>query len=160
MKRLYVILVILSALIGACGGGQPAQDVDAVVQATFQALTAQAPQATPSAATGSISGQLSFPSEGIPPLLVVAFNTSTGQYYWVQTVQDQTTYQIDGLPPGKYTVFAYVLPDGKLVGAYDQFYVCGLQQSCTDLSLIEVDVQAGIVTPNINPGDWYNDPTQ
>lgn len=158
MKRLFVILVVLSALIGACGGGQPAQDVDAVVQATFQALTAQAPQATPSAATGSISGQLSFPSEGIPPLLVVAFNTSTGQYYWVQTVQDQTTYQIDGLPPGKYTVFAYVLPDGKLVGAYDQFYVCGLQQSCTDLSLIEVDVQAGIVTPNINPGDWYNDP--
>lgn len=54
MKRLFVILVVLSALIGACGGGQPAQDVDAVVQATFQALTAQAPQATPSAATGSI----------------------------------------------------------------------------------------------------------
>ena len=78
----------------------------------------------------------------------------------MQTVQDQSTYQIDNLPVGKYTVFAYALPDGKMAAAYDQFYVCGLHQGCTDLSLIEVDVQAGVVTPNINPGDWYGDPTQ
>jgi len=161
MKRKTIILfVVLAVLLSACGGGTPAPDVDAIVQATFQALTAQAPAATPVSATGSISGNLSFPSEGIPPLLVVAFNSATGQYYWVQTTQNQTTYQIDNLPVGKYTVFAYALPDGKMVGAYDQFYVCGLHQGCTDLSLIEVDVQGGAVTPNINPGDWYGDPAQ
>lgn len=161
-RKLLILLAVFSVLLSACGGAQPTQDVDAIVQATFQALTAQAPAATPEAAasTGSISGNLSFPSEGIPPLLVVAYNSTTGQYYWVQTVQNQTTYQIDGLPVGKYTVFAYALPDGKIVGAYDQFYVCGMSQACTDLSLIEVDVQAGGVTSNINPGDWYGDPAQ
>lgn len=152
--------MVLAVLLSACGGRASAPDVDAIVQATFQALTAQAPAATPVSATGSISGNLSFPSEGIPPLLVVAFNSATGQYYWVQTTQNQTAYQIDNLPVGKYTVFAYALPDGKIVGAYDQFYVCGLHQGCTDLSLIEVDVQAGVVTSNINPGDWYGDPAQ
>lgn len=158
-RKILFLFVVLAMLLSACGG-QPAQDVDAIVQATFQALTAQAPAATPVAQTGSISGELSYPSEGIPPLLVVAFNTTTGHYYWVQTAQNQSTYQIDNLPVGKYTVFAYALPDGKLVGAYDQFYVCGLHQGCNDLSLIEVDVVAGAITPNINPGDWYGDPTQ
>jgi hypothetical protein len=159
MKKILLVTLVLSVLLTACGGGQASPDVDTIVQATFQALTLQAPQATPTA-TGGISGTLSFPSEGIPPLLVVAFGSETGHYYWVQTAQNQTAYQIDGLPPGRYTVFAYALPDGKLVGAYDQFYVCGLHQGCTDLSLIEVEVQAGVVTPNINPGDWYGDPTQ
>jgi hypothetical protein len=159
-RRILVLLVALSLFLSACGGGQPAQNVDEIVQATFQALTAQAPAETPIPQTGGISGKLSFPSEGIPPLLVVAFNSSTGQYYWVQTTQDQSTYQIDELPVGTYTVFAYALPDGKFVGAYDQFYVCGLHQGCNDLSLIEVEVQAGVVTPNIDPGNWYGDPAQ
>ncbi|GAB4566087.1 MAG: hypothetical protein Fur0017_04290 [Anaerolineales bacterium] len=159
-RKTFILFIVLAVLLSACGGRASAPDVDAIVQATFQALTAQAPAATSVSATGSISGNLSFPSEGIPPLLVVAFNSATGQYYWVQTTQNQTAYQIDNLPVGKYTVFAYALPDGKIVGAYDQFYVCGLHQGCTDLSLIEVDVQAGVVTSNINPGDWYGDPAQ
>jgi hypothetical protein len=159
-SKTFILCVVLAMFLAACGGAPPAQDVDAIVQATFQALTAQAPAATPASQTGGISGELSFPSEGIPPLLVVAFNSTTGQYYWVQTVQNQSTYQIDNLPVGKYTVFAYALPDGKMVGAYDNFYVCGLHQGCTDSTLIEVDVHAGAVTPNINPGDWYGDPTQ
>src|SRR5690606_316522 len=50
-------------------------------------------------------------------------------------------------------------PDGSMVGSYDQFYVCGLKVECTDISLIEVEVQAGAVTPNINPGNWYGDET-
>jgi hypothetical protein len=161
MKRKnFVVFAALGLLLSACAGGQPTQDLDTIVQATFQALTAQAPVETPAPETGGISGALSFPSEGIPPLLVVAFNTSTGQYYWVQTTENQSTYQIDNLPVGKYTVFAYALPDGTFVGAYDQFYVCGLHQGCTDMSLIEVEVQAGAVTPNIDPGNWYGDSTQ
>lgn len=161
MKRTFLAAIALVCLfLSSCGGGAPAQDLDTIVQATFQALTAQAPQATPAPQTGGISGKLSFPSEGIPPLLVVAFNTATGQYYWVQTAQGQAAYQIDNLPAGTYNVFAYALPDGKMVGAYDQFYVCGLHQGCTDLSLIDVEVKAGAVTPNIDPGDWYGDPAQ
>lgn len=164
MRKFIFVLLSLALVLAACMPDQA--QIDQIVQATFEALTAQAPAAsatlipTAAATTGSISGELSFPSSGIPPLLVVAFNTTNGQYYWTQTTQDQTVYQIDDLPVGKYTVFAYALPDGKLVGAYDQFYVCGLQQNCTDVSLIEVEVQAGVVTPNINPGDWYGDASQ
>ena len=158
--RYFSLFVVFAFLLSACGGTQPSQDVDAIVQATLQALTAQAPVATPVPQTGGISGKLSFPSEGIPPLLVVAFNSATGQYYWVLTAQDQSTYQIDNLPVGKYTVFAYALPDGKIVGAYDQFYVCGMHQGCSDASLIEVEVVGGSVTPNIDPGNWYGDASQ
>jgi len=138
------------------------QDVNQIVQATFQALTAQAAPPTPTtgavAGQGNISGKLSYPSEGIPPLFVVAYNVANGYFYWVPTEQNQQTYEIDGLPVGVYHVVAYTQPDGQLKGAYDQFYLCGLSASCTDTSLIDVNVQADVTTPNIDPGDWYNDP--
>jgi len=157
--------------------------VNQIVQATFQALTQQAEQANqtnqpdqtnqtnnqPNQApglisngrtdgTGSISGNLSFPSEGIPPLYIVAFNISSGYYYWVGTAQNQTSYQIDFLSPGSYHVVAYTQGDQPFGGAYDQAVLCGLNQNCTDYSLVDVNVQAGFVTQNINPGDWYTGP--
>jgi hypothetical protein len=160
MRRLFVLMVTLGLLLSACGAGQPVEptlDVDTIVQATFQALTAQAPQATPTVVseTGSISGALSYPSEGIPPLLVVAFRVDSDEYYWVQTAQNQSAYQMDGLKLGTYHVVAYALPDGKLAGRYDQFYLCGLHQGCTDSNWVDVQVQAGVVTPNVDPGNWY-----
>lgn len=161
MRRLFVLMVTLGLLLSACGAGQPVEptlDVDTIVQATFQALTAQAPQATPTVVseTGGISGALSYPSEGIPPLLVVAFRVDSNEYYWIQTAQNQSSYQMDGLKPGTYHVVAYVLPDGgQLAGRYDQFYLCGLHQGCTDSNWVDVQVQVGVVTPNIDPGNWY-----
>lgn len=183
MKKFFYVLLSISLLIAACLPSQeqidqivdsaqqtaiaqitvvPAatQDVNLIVQATFQALTltAQASQQNaPAGTTGSISGNLSYPSSGIPPQLVVAFNVDTGIYYWVLTELNQNTYQIDNLPVGTYNVIAYLLPDGSLVGTYDQFYLCGLQQGCNDYSMVDVVVQAGVVTPNINPGNWYGD---
>jgi hypothetical protein len=73
----------------------------------------------------------------------------------VQTAQNQSTYQMDGLKVGIYHVVAYALPDGKLAGRYDQFYLCGLHQGCTDSNWVDVQVQAGCVTPNVDPGNWY-----
>ena len=182
MKKILFILLSLALLLAACMPSEeqildlansvqqtavaqitvvPAatQDVNVIVQATFQSLTLTAQPPAPAGTTGSISGNLSYPSEGIPPLLVVAFNINTDFYYWVMTQQNQQTYQIDNLPVGTYHVFAYLLPDGSLVGAYDQFYLCGLSAQCTDFTLVDVVVQAGAVTPNVNPGDWYSDGT-
>jgi hypothetical protein len=158
-RRILMLFVVLTVLIAACGGQPPAQDIDEIVQATFQALTAQAPAATPViSSTGGFSGKLSYPSQGIPPLLVVAFSVDTENYYWVQTAQDQSTYQMDGLPPGAYHVVAYTLPDGKLAGRYDQFYLCGLHQGCTDSNWVDVQVQAGAITTDVDPGNWYTGP--
>lgn len=185
-KRLLFMLLVIVLSVAACMPSQeqinqivnaaqqtalaqvtvvaaPTQDIDQIVQATFQALTAQAVIATPTAeetagGTGGISGKLSYPSEAIPPLLVVAFNVDNDYYFWVLTQLNQTTYQIDGLPVGTYHVVAYVLPDGQLIGGYDQFYLCGLHQGCNDSALVDVNVQAGVITPNIDPGNWYSGP--
>ncbi|HNH27774.1 MAG TPA: hypothetical protein PLR93_12175, partial [Anaerolineales bacterium] len=111
---LSIILLFMFACVP--GLAAPTQDVDLIVQSTLQALTLQALQSTPETAqstpavsdqTGSISGKLSYPSSGIPPLLVVAFSLNNVDYYWVQTAQNQSTYQMDGLPPGTYHVVAY-----------------------------------------------------
>ncbi|RJP55062.1 MAG: hypothetical protein C4583_01080 [Anaerolineaceae bacterium] len=153
-------------------------DVNVIVAQTFAALTAEAaltqpangftqiPTLTstpegPTTATvtatpvpGFISGALSYPSSFIPPLRVVAFQVNGFNYQWVDTMQNQSTYQIAGLAPGLYHVVAYIM-DGTYAGGYTQMVPCGLQASCTDHSLIDVEVKSGQDTPNINPGDWY-----
>lgn len=149
-------------------------NVDTIVAQTFAALTAQAaltqpanaptqtPTSTPDASLtvtatpepGSISGTLSYASSFIPPLRVVAFQVNGFNYRWVDTMQNQSTYQITGLAPGLYHVVAYTM-DGTAAGGYTQMVPCGLLASCTDHTLLDVDVKAGEDTPNINPGDWY-----
>ena len=196
MKKFIFVILIALFVLAACGPGEATdsgvsqEELDQVVQATFQALTQQVEQAAQAGATevpavnqpeqsnqpnqnnqasglvsngrsdgtGSISGNLSFPSEGIPPLYVVAFNVNTGFYYWLATTQNQTTYQIDFLPPGTYHVVSYTQPGGILMaGVYNQFVLCGMTQSCTDHTVVDVTVQAGFTTSNINPGDWFSD---
>jgi hypothetical protein len=147
-------------------------DVNAIVSLTFAAMTGQAvvpPSPTMNAATststptltvtptpvpGSISGTLSYPSEFIPELRVVAFSVGGFNYRYVETMENQGTYQITGLPPGKYHVVAYVV-DGSLAGGYTLAVSCGLSIECTDHSLIDVTVTSAQDTPDINPVDWY-----
>ncbi len=122
-----------------------------------QAMPAIAESATAAPLWGGIQGNLSYPSEAIPPLRVVAINLTTQEAYFVDTEQNQRTYQIDNLPPGSYHVIAY-LRDGSLAGGYTQMVPCGLSVECTDHSLITVIVQAGQITANIDPADWYAPP--
>jgi hypothetical protein len=113
--------------------------------------------ANPPAQFGSLSGHLSYPSEAIPPLRVVAFNVNTDQYYFVETTQNQSVYRFENLPPGVYQVVAYVL-DGTLSGGYSQAVPCGMAANCSDHTLINVQVNAGAETTGIDPGDWYAPP--
>lgn len=183
--KIIFALAIMVLLLTACVSAQPqATDVDAIVQATFQALTAQAnlPIAAASTSTplpiaaaptqggtdnistftpvgglsGSISGKLSYPSNFIPSLAVVAYvaGGSPLDYYYVIMNEGSSTYQLDNLPPGNYYVVAYVI-GGGLNGGYSQAVPCGLSVECGDHSLIAVTVNAGQVTYNVDPGDWY-----
>lgn len=149
-------------------------DVNVIVSQTFAALTAQAPPPAPIVADsptptlistltvtvtatpvpGSISGTLSYPSSFIPALRVVAFQVNGFNYRWVDTMENQSAYKITGLAPGVYHVVAYLL-DGSYAGGYTQAIPCGLSVDCLDHSLMDVTVEAGKDTPNINPGDWY-----
>jgi len=94
---------------------------------------------------GIISGSLSFPSEHIPALRIVAFDIYNGTYYWVDTVENQQSYQIKKLFPGYYTVVAYPLTGGDLAGGYaNDAHV-----------LITVYVTPDTNSTGINPSDWY-----
>lgn len=168
-------LVLIIFLLAACAPAQVssgAPSVETIVAQTFAALTANAPlpatveAASPTATLiptlpvtatpepGSISGALSYPSEFIPPLRVAAFRVD-GQYYrYVDTMQNQSAYQITGLVPGLYHVVAYTL-DGFFAGGYTRAVLCGLSVECTDHSLVDVEVKPGQDTPNVNPADWY-----
>lgn len=147
----------LASLVG------PADSTPTVNIATTQTALAESIRQTLDAAQtptplplqfGSIRGNLSYPSEFIPPLRVVAIHLATQEAYFVDTAENQTTYQIDNLPPGEYYVIAYT-QDKLLAGGYTQMVPCGLSVECTDHSLIPVTVQAGQITSGIDPADWY-----
>jgi hypothetical protein len=105
--------------------------------------------------TGRIAGALSYPSEAIPPLVVYARNTLTGETLSVATAENQPAYIIEDVPAGTYHVFAWVASDNSLGAAYTQAVPCGLTAECTDHALIEVPVSAGALTAGIDLADWY-----
>ena len=117
----------------------------------------------PSDTPGSIAGKLSYPAESLPPLRIVAFRVEKGvktkSYMYVE-VFNQDTYLINDLKPGAYWVVAFPITQAKqitpgLEGGYTKAVACGLSVTCTDHSLVEVQVKPGEVTNNIDPGDWY-----
>jgi hypothetical protein len=93
--------------------------------------------------TGSISGGLTFPSEGIPKLRVVAFNLGTRNWYYVNTNPGANAYTISELPPGTYHVVAYDAR-GNAGGYADSSH-----------NLINVIVKAGEKTSGADITDWY-----
>jgi hypothetical protein len=115
----------------------------------------------PAGQSGSISGTLSYPAEGIPAMAIIAYTVggSPNDYYYVTTVQGAHTFQIDNLPVAEYHIVAYTLGGGGfpagLAGGYTEAVPCGLSVNCTDHSLIAVQVNNGQVTANANPQDWY-----
>ena len=112
----------------------------ATVAPTSTTPTAIPATATPQVRNGALSGSLSFPSEGIPALRIVAMNPLTGVYYWQNTAAGQNFYRFDDIAPASYYVLAYDIanPSKSFFGAYSQFVPCGLTAACTDHTLIAV----------------------
>lgn len=159
-KTIPLILILAVSLVSCAPAATPAQQVGEVVQATLQAMTAQAPAvtATISSASGSITGTLGYPAEGLPAMRVAAFNVETKRVYFVDTVLNQNIFRLEDLPPGEYQVVAYSLGGGSfptgLAGGYTQYIVCGAEANCTDHSLVPVTVLPGEDTFGIHIGDW------
>jgi hypothetical protein len=132
-------------------------------QAPTATVAPSTPATTPSEIPGSIGGKLSYPADSLPPLRIVAFRVDKGvktkSYMYVE-VFNQDTYLINNLKPGTYWVVAFPITQAKqitpgLEGGYTKAVACGLSVTCTDHSLVEVQVKSGEVTNNIDPGDWY-----
>ncbi len=88
------------------------------LEITISALEKEAVTATPAPTVpstfatmvkppnGAISGKLSYPSESMPPLRIVAFNVETSEVF-VTEEYESGVYGMQGLPAGMYHVVAY-----------------------------------------------------
>ena len=106
------------------------------------------------AGAGSISGKLSYPSEGIPAQRVCAVDLKDDKEYCQQTTMGTETYVISA-PAGDYMVYAAL--DGDATGKrayYSEFVLCGLKAECKDHSPVKVSVEAGKAA-EAHPQDWY-----
>lgn len=169
--RLIGIVVILTMLLTACnlseatnGQGEvddpaatQAEEEDKIIEESTSAVDAVM------ANLGTITGQLSYPSEFLPPQRVVAFNIEDVQTYYAVDVAEGGSYELDVLP-GTYVVTAYVLdpqslgaPPG-LGAAYSKAVLCGLEVGCDDHGLVPVTVASGETVTGIDPADWYLPP--
>lgn len=155
--------VVCSMFTPATGTETPeALETHAPLVESGQTEIAQAPTAESTATavpTGAISGRLNYPSEGIPPMRVVAFSVSNENWFAVEVTQGNV-FTISDLPAGEYTVVAYPLDANlnSLAGGYSQYVPCGLSVDCSDHSLIPVTVNPGETTADIQPADWYAPP--
>jgi len=108
--------------------------------------------------SGSITGSISYPSEGIPNMRVVAVNIKTGETFSTDVIDDNT-YTLRDIPVGTYHVMAYLEDKSNAASAqgagYSNAVPCGLKVNCTDHNLIDVEVEEGVIASDINPGDWY-----
>jgi hypothetical protein len=165
-----------------------AATVQAIVTQTIQVVTPSMPTSVPPTSTpvpatsmpvqstnspvesqyGTITGNLSFPSEFIPAMRVAAFSLTDGKVYFLDTAKAQGVYSIN-VPPGTYYVVSYPYPgipgntgqadsytlsDGPYAGGYTKMVPCGLSVGCDDHALLPVVVEDGL-TVTADPGDWY-----
>lgn len=107
----------------------------------------------PQPATGTIMGNLCYPSEFIPPLVLYAREINTFQTYTINTAENQTEYSIEVPAPGTYIVFVW--RDGSIGASYSQAVPCGLSVSCTDHTPIQLPLVAGAVVTDVDPCDYY-----
>src|SRR4029077_10369027 len=80
--------------------------------------------------------------------------------YSTETNWSQTNFTITGIPPGSYDVYATNRPvqapvHGSVTGTlYSVATKCGFAASCTNHNPLKVTVKAGVITANIDPGDY------
>ena len=165
-KWIFISALALSAIV--CNLGAPAPTPStapnegamatliAMASATAEAQTTPTP-GTPAGSSlhemGTVSGKLSYPADSIPSMRVVAFDISTGEVRYIDTVAGQSTYSL-ALPVGTYHIVAYSLPAG-IAGGYTRAILCGLAVECADHALIDVIVTSGVSITDVNPGDFY-----
>ncbi len=178
MKKLLLFTPLFFALL-ACGLGVTTFQSSAATPTVFPANSPSgvSPQSTltftPEPSTGTILGRLSYPSDFLPPMRVVAFSLTDGKAYFVDS-RDEGHYSLE-VPAGIYYVVSYVYKDAingnrgeadsytlsggmEPAGGYTQMVPCGLKVGCDDHSLLPVTVVAGQTTEEVHADDWYAPP--
>lgn len=111
----------------------------------------------------TIEGRLSYPSEEIPPLVIVAYNLDTRARHVFESPAKARRYRAE-VPAGRYYVYALSAEPGAapLRGAYSAYTVCGqrspklMQQGkCAEHRVLEVVLGANDRRTDIDLDDWY-----
>jgi hypothetical protein len=157
MTRKYiaiVVLIVAALLLGAYFYDKPVQ---------YPPFSAEHPGREDS--YGTLEGSHGFPSEFIPEdIRTCAENIFTGAEYCTdEHIHDDTLTHGVGyrlaVPEGQYHVYATTAtlgPDRAGYRAYySEFVICGLHVGCTSHEPIVVTVEAGQITRDIDPQDWY-----
>jgi hypothetical protein len=144
---------------------------------TMSASAAQPQRRRPAGRAATIRGELSYPSEGIPPEMVVcAESLKTGNVICKGTDDRDRQYDLRyelKVPPGSYFIYA-TLPadsaDGEALPPSQQMYRAYYSEyvkcvkadpsrnpdECRSHAPVRVTARAGQVVSGIDPGDWYN----
>ncbi len=108
--------------------------------------------------TGTIKGDLSYPSEYYPGMAIYAFKADDYSIYYLTETQDhQGDFVLADIPAGIYHLIAYAKKDGptNFGGGYTKAVPCGLSVDCPDHTFIPVVVKAGETTIGVELSDWY-----
>ena len=130
------------------------------------------------AQTGTISGKLTYPSDYIPPSMIICVQdvslyaepTYCSNDAVSRLRQRQVAFAVNHrrasysvtVPKGRYLIYA-TFPNGKAPtpdlertrAYYDEFVRCGMSVNCTSKKRIEIRVAAGSAVRGITVGDWY-----
>jgi hypothetical protein len=172
MKKIFITILALIILIGAGYFGykyfkptsQPASPSPA-------SEVLQTPEAKPTAASGTVSGRLCFPSDFLPPGEILAKDLGSGkthtQEYPGSMSGGKLTYSFE-LPVGTYHLRYQAhgstkKPEIFTSGYFDECAKTMATAECTPDSghiNIDITVKAGQETKNIDLCDFYYNPTQ
>ena len=162
-------VVAIAAILALRGEPQAAAPtVTASPIPTTTSVSTVAPTATvaPSAtnvpvASGSITGELAYPSDFIPAMKIFAVSTAdSSKWYRTDTPLNPAgaAYTLSNIPAGTYRVYAYTsnsTPANWAGGSYTEYVRCGMQPPCSNHTVIDITVSPGHATEGVHLRDWY-----
>ena len=108
----------------------------------------------------NVKVQLSYPSEGIPPLSVYLKDINSGKVYMYENDEGLTLINFEGIPDGEYVAFAYtkefILGNMKAKGSYSYAVDCGLTVDCKNNRLKKCLIN-NEYSDTIKIFDWYHE---
>src|SRR5215208_1539614 len=139
MKKLLLFVPALFSILACNFAVSKFPTPTPQAQATFTSTPEPSSQFS-----GTISGALSYPSEFLPPMRVVAFSLTDKKAYFVDTAKNEGQFSLK-VPAGSYYLVSYpyegtagetgqadsyTLGGGPFVGGYTQMVPCGLTADC------------------------------
>jgi hypothetical protein len=150
-KLPLVLLACLLVSLCSCGGNN--------ASATRAANPPSVPETrgvpTP-ANTGTITGELGFPGEYVPALIIAAIPVQGGGTYLMDTKDGDITFNMIDIAPGQYFIVAYQRETPSFAGGYTKFALTSMSvNDPQDHSLIPVTVETGKTASGVRIRDWY-----